>query len=155
MPIKSGQNGCFVNHGGDGPVASTSLLGLPAEATLQLVRKPREDCGEHIRVAVRCRPVLPIEEPPSSCGDFIFEDTTISWIRRTPHDLEPIHSQVITPHDFFSQETEQEEVFQNVAADLVETVATGTSGTIFVLGARGTGRKHTAFGSDSAPGLLP
>eukprot|EP00971_Amphidinium_carterae_P160171 3175040-Amphidinium_carterae.1 len=30
---------------------SAKLKGLPADATLQLVRKPREECGEHIRVS--------------------------------------------------------------------------------------------------------
>eukprot|EP00971_Amphidinium_carterae_P115478 2287047-Amphidinium_carterae.1 len=37
---------------GEELLPSQKLTGLPNEATVQLIRRPREECGEHMRVAV-------------------------------------------------------------------------------------------------------
>lgn len=103
-----------------------------------------ETASDHIKVAVRVRPLLPIDKSQDSIVYFGNSDTSDSQkIRITDgeHNIAGLYDRV------FSSEATQDEVFSFVSPTLEKTLK-GFNCTIFAYGQTGSGKTFTMFGAD-------
>ena len=55
----------------------------------------------------------------------------------------------------FEPETNTYQIYQEMASEIVESVMTGTNGTIFAYGSTGSGKTYTMMGEPEHPGITP
>ena len=105
---------------------------------------------ENVKVFVRCRPFLTSESSnPSS--QYVNIDTSINEITLKGKDP-------ITFDGVFDNNSSQEHVYEECAAELVENIIEGYNGTIFAYGQTGSGKTFTMMGdtsSETLKGIIP
>ncbi|EGR31783.1 kinesin motor domain protein [Ichthyophthirius multifiliis] len=118
------------------------------------MNKKNQQESTNIRVVCRCRPLnkLEIEQGGECCVNIINEQNIqVSVVGEDK------------PHEFcfdrvFAQNTQQIQVFNEVAVPILESVMNGYNGTIFAYGQTSSGKTHTMEGKYDDPelkGLIP
>lgn len=110
--------------------------------------------GARIRVSVRIRPLMPVEQERGDLSILRTRDSTI-WVdeKRTAVDL----TQYTNPHEFtfdevFAPGSENQQVYAQTALPLIDTVFEGGRATCFAYGQTGSGKTHTMLGKGTATG---
>ncbi|KAF0686304.1 Aste57867_21910 [Aphanomyces stellatus] len=114
--------------------------------------------GESVRVVVRIRP-LSTKEKQDGRTYIVFskpEEGEISLNNPEADDREP--PKKFTFDASFGPDSEQMNVYQQAARDIVDSVVDGFNGTIFAYGQTGAGKSHTMEGYNDPPelrGIIP
>ncbi|CAM9173070.1 unnamed protein product, partial [Lampetra fluviatilis] len=100
-----------------------------------------EDKAIPVRVAVRCRPIVPWE----------LEDGCVPCLTFVPGEPQIVLSgeKAFTFDFVFDPAAEQEEVFSNAVAPLIDGIFKGYNATVLAYGQTGSGKTFTMIGADS------
>ncbi|XP_064481967.1 kinesin-like protein KIF3A isoform X2 [Ornithodoros turicata] len=114
--------------------------------------------SENIRVVVRCRP-LSEKEQASGCQSIVTVEPVQGTITVTnTHGSREEPPKMFTFDTVFGPDSNQMEVYNQVARPIIENVLEGYNGTIFAYGQTGTGKTYTMVGDRSVPelkGIIP
>ena len=117
------------------------------------------DKNDNVTVVVRVRPMLLKEVKRHQLNVIEVAKPNALMITRLADRSNPyLKSGKGARYDYsfdaaFGPESSQQEVWEQTAAPLVDTIMDGTNATIFVYGATGTGKTYTMMGNDESSGL--
>lgn len=113
---------------------------------------------ETVKVVVRCRPPNAKEKDMRLVVKVNEQARTISVDNPTPEKNHAGASKDFTFDATFGPTCRQEQVFEETALPIIESVLEGYNGTIFAYGQTGTGKTHTMEGnelSEQNKGIVP
>lgn len=124
--------------------SSTSTSESNPSSTPSSVLGQDEQAGQNVKVVVRCRPMNDIEmseeaEPVIECETSRKEVSVM--VAGSAGKVESYHFDKV-----FDSGSTQEQVYQHVAAEIVEEMLRGYNCTVFAYGQTGTGKTHTMEG---------
>ncbi|KAH6570776.1 hypothetical protein BASA60_007565 [Batrachochytrium salamandrivorans] len=130
-----------------------------------------------VSVAIRLRPLNSRERVVGDTGGAWAHDSSRIWtVAAGDQQQQPVHSATASPSTtnnasintgpgafgsttytfdhIFGQDSVTTDVYNTLAADLVESCMTGVNGTIFAYGQTSSGKTHTMMGDRSEPGII-
>jgi len=116
-----------------------------------LARNLNKNKSESVRVAVRCRP-LSKREKQDGREQIVDIDTKTSEILVKD---ESGSKRTYTFDKVFGEKSTQQQIYDEVAAEIVQSALDGFNGTIFAYGQTGTGKTYTMEGLLDDPGIMP
>lgn len=111
-------------------------------------RDPESD----IKVFLRVRPILPGE---TQADLQINENTVIAKVQQKDKTSKHHAERTYSFTHIFKQESEQEELFQEIAMPLLKKFIRGYDALLFAYGATSAGKTFTVRGTEQNPGLIP
>ncbi|CAD8136871.1 unnamed protein product [Paramecium octaurelia] len=112
---------------------------------------------ECVRVVIRCRPLNDTEKKDGHVCIVNMDTKNGQVTVRNPKVADEVPKQ-FTFDQIFDTQSLQENVYNQTAHPIVESVLEGYNGTIFAYGQTGTGKTHTMEGKDDPPtlrGIIP
>jgi len=109
---------------------------------------------ECVKVMVRCRPMNK-NETKMNCLKCIGVDQSEMQVSCFKHNVEDDIPRSFTYDQVYDDDSKQQDVYDECAFPLVESVLKGYNGTIFAYGQTGCGKTFTMIGDHDKPGLLP
>lgn len=111
-------------------------------------RDPESD----IKVYLRVRPQLPGEKP----ADFSIDgNTVIAKVQQKEKTSKHHAERTYTFTNIFKQDSQQEDIFQEIAMPLLKKFIRGYDALLFAYGATSAGKTFTVRGTQQDPGLIP
>lgn len=117
--------------------------------------KPNQGKTESVKVAVRVRPMNSLEKKSNSVNCIVVDKSTNQI---TISKSESIEAKTFQYDYVYDTDSNQRQIYDDVAFSLVEAVLEGYNGTIFAYGQTGCGKTFTMMGENSNPdlkGIIP
>lgn len=120
-----------------------------------------KESSHNLMVAVRVRPLNGAEVEDASCTEIVHVLDENLVVLKDPNedqdDILRVNRSREKQYIFdcaFGQNSNQADVYKEVAKPLIENVISGYNATVFAYGATGAGKTFTMLGTDSEPGIM-
>eukprot|EP00929_Paragymnodinium_shiwhaense_P037390 TRINITY_DN1992_c1_g2_i1.p1 TRINITY_DN1992_c1_g2~~TRINITY_DN1992_c1_g2_i1.p1 ORF type:complete len:841 (-),score=314.89 TRINITY_DN1992_c1_g2_i1:95-2617(-) len=135
------------------PGSAANPAGIPEQKS-----KTKSGAGECVKVVVRVRP-LNSKERNDGREKIVLMDCSrgVAMLKKPGGSERDVKD--FTFDNVFDESMSQQQIFEETALDIIDSVMDGFNGTIFAYGQTGAGKSHTMTGPENAPpelrGLLP
>ncbi|CAG9562966.1 unnamed protein product [Danaus chrysippus] len=107
--------------------------------------------SDNIKVVVKVRPLISRELEEKLFYQWRINNNTLYQIDLNGKDVGPSY----TFDKVYDTKTKTEDVYNDVAKNIVEAATRGFNGTIFAYGQTSSGKTYTMTGTNEAPGIIP